>query len=385
MNRLFVCCLIAYSTGSYAHEVHAPESTGSKLWNVCINLLKRKSRDPLIAGSDRMVPDVDQRMADIRTKITDVILQVNQADTTSTPLSAKVALRSFDEAFKYPALTNNSLSRLVPSELLGVGTTGMVVKAWDRDIQQWVAAKIAVDASKVVGDTIEREYRIGEECAQAFHAESPIPMTYGHYVNHGVAVHIMEYLPQGSLLKEWENALDSRVSNNFTPVRVVLAKLPLIGIQIQRLHAIGQLHGDIKPVNIGIGNDRVVLLDTGMSIKFDTESGKALEAPRGATEGYAAPELMALVNQKDKIKDASILSEKIDVYSFAKTVGLLLSEYMEILKRINSPSAKKTAIKIKDFTDHELSKAIATDPSARPTMQEFNTTLSAFIDTITKD
>jgi hypothetical protein len=73
------------------------------------------------------------------------------------------------------------------------------------------------------------------------------------------------------------------------PVRDVMRWIGQACETVQYLHEQQIVHGDVKPRNLVVGGERVVLVDFGLATRMSGEGAVA----RGGTPGYIAPELFA--------------------------------------------------------------------------------------------
>jgi serine/threonine protein kinase/WD40 repeat protein len=127
------------------------------------------------------------------------------------------------------------------AEVLGQGGMGMVLKAFDRPLNRWVALKVL--APNLAGDPLARQ-RFEREARAAAAVRHPNVITI-HTVSevNGVPFLVMEYIPGGSL----QDYLDF----HGTPDWQTTARLGAeIAAGLAAAHAQGLIHRDIKPSNI---------------------------------------------------------------------------------------------------------------------------------------
>jgi hypothetical protein len=162
--------------------------------------------------------------------------------------------------------------RYEPSRVLGQGGMGMVLLAWDRELERDVAVKLV----KFQHEGLAR--RMGREARTMASIEHPnLCRVHDFDVEGAVPYVVMEFL-EGKSLK------GARLED---PLKVLLEA----GKGIAALHAARILHRDVKPDNILRTNDgRVVVVDLGLA----RGAGDATLTATGAVMGtprYMAPEL----------------------------------------------------------------------------------------------
>ena len=109
---------------------------------------------------------------------------------------------------------------------------------------------------------------------------SHIIRIYDIFEENNTAYYVMEYLSGGSLkdLVDREGALSEKKA---------LEYIYQIADALNYIHLHKVLHLDIKPANILLGNNGIVLIDFGISKRYDEEGGQTSSTPVGKSEGYA--------------------------------------------------------------------------------------------------
>ncbi len=187
--------------------------------------------------------------------------------------------------FLAPTDDPESVGRLGTYEVRGVigrGGTGIVVKAFDRGLNRFVAIK-ALDPH-LAGNAAARKRFAREGRAAAAVAHEQIVPIHAVSEQQGLPYIVMQYVPGRSL----QQRIDQEGP-------LALADVLRIGLQtaqgLAAAHAQGLVHRDVKPANILLENgiERVLLTDFGLARTIDeaslTQSGVIAGTPQ-----YMAPE-----------------------------------------------------------------------------------------------
>lgn len=132
------------------------------------------------------------------------------------------------------------------------------------------------------------------------------------FEENNTAYYVMEYIDGASL---------ESMTFKGKPLSETQAKLYIVQVAdaLKYLHANNVLHLDIKPSNILVSNDRVVLIDFGVSKHYDVnDMGQTSTSPVGISEGYAPLEQY----QKDGV---SKFTPATDIYSLGATLYKLIT------------------------------------------------------------
>jgi len=164
--------------------------------------------------------------------------------------------------------------RYVLLEEIGRGGCGVVHRARDLRLRQYVAAKVAREASA--------RARLAHEHAQRVdHPHVLAPREWA--VDDGLALLTMELVPGGTLR-------DLLARHGPLPERVVAQLLHQLLDALAAVHAAGLVHGDVKPANLLLRPGAVphlLLSDFGVAARPGTP------APVAGTPSYLPPERSA--------------------------------------------------------------------------------------------
>lgn len=208
---------------------------------------------------------------------------------------------------------------------LGSGGYGSVFKGKTQTGQD-AAIKI-YDLSVMHHEDVMREYTvqkylndnrvkgIGQIIDSPFEVSSPIDMKQIDYYTvmeliHGVTLH--DFI-ESTRTKTWTSKEALNMSNKLLDF---MRQLALI---VQQIHKKGVVHYDIKPTNIMIQNDQLVLIDFGLACfqkdckSLTKEMKKFVCEPRNTTEGYTPPEI---ADRKVNAEDYDF--RLVDIYSLGK-------------------------------------------------------------------
>src|SRR5262245_59322364 len=143
---------------------------------------------------------------------------------------------------------------------------------------------------------------------------------------------VRELVEGRSLLELYEDGVD--------PAKCLEA-IALAADQLTVLHRASLLHGDVKPVNIIVGEDgEATLVDFGLALPWK-EGGAA---PQGLTPRYAAPELF----------NGAKLNVRAEIFALGATVEELLERMSGRISKLEEAALQKVA-----------QRAMAQKPQAR--------------------
>lgn len=187
--------------------------------------------------------------------------------------------------FLAPTDDPHMLGRLGPYEIAGVvgrGGTGIVLKAFERSLNRFVAVKVLAPYLATSAAARKRFAREAQAAAAVVH-EHIVPI-YAVDEHQGLPYMVMRYVPGRSLQERLQKQGVLR-----------LCEVLRIGMQtasgLAAAHAQGLVHRDIKPANILLeqGVERVLLTDFGLARAVDDASLTCSGMVAG-TPQYMAPE-----------------------------------------------------------------------------------------------
>ncbi len=237
-------------------------------------------------------------------------------------------------------------------ERLGQGSHGIVYRALDKRNNHEVAVKTLRFGDPESLFRLKREFR---SLATIKHRN--LASLYELQVQDDVFIS-MEYIRGGDLLSSLRGLSPAQRCQR---LRVYL---PQILQGLAKLHANDKLHRDIKPGNVLVEGDRVVLVDFGMTTGLDSRASMmSIHSGMAGTLAYMAPEQL----------HSEALSSATDLFS----VGVLLYECLtgelprksvpEILDTESTPSAP---IEVEPGVSGDLSdlcmQLMLSQPSSRP-------------------
>ncbi len=187
---------------------------------------------------------------------------------------------------------------------LGKGGMGEVFLAFDASTQQLVALKVVRDESRLPGDD------------EALRQEALLARTVGH--PNVCRVHDLAPSPWGPLLVMEHIAgqtLHTHIRRKKTTGGYDADEFRRVAAEVcgglAAIHAAGLVHGDLKPGNVMVTDERAIILDFGFAQERARAAGRRPDAPPdGGTPNYMSPE---------RIRSGGA-SEQDDLYALALTL-----------------------------------------------------------------
>jgi serine/threonine protein kinase/GGDEF domain-containing protein len=167
---------------------------------------------------------------------------------------------------------------------LGKGGMGEVFLAYDRSTQQPVALKIVREESRMPGDdeALRQELLLARSVSHPnvcrVHDLAPSPwgpiLVMEHIAGQTLHTHIRRRKAQGGYTADEFRKISSEAAAGLAAI-----------------HAQGLVHGDLKPGNVMVTNERAIILDFGFAQERARLSARRPGAPPdGGTPNYMAPE-----------------------------------------------------------------------------------------------
>ncbi len=212
----------------------------------------------------------------------------DSVEASREPTVSETTAEAVQELRKYlsPAQAADELGRLGPyriTQVLGTGGMGVVFRAFDPQLQRWMALKVMRPQLALSSPAQQRFLREARAAAAVRHEH--VVTVYQAGEENGIAYVAMELLEGESMQQRLQRQ-----------TRLTMAEVVRIGREIAEglaaAHAQRLIHRDIKPGNIWLekGRDRVKILDFGLA-RVPVE-GTPLTQPGHVvgTPAYLAPE-----------------------------------------------------------------------------------------------
>ncbi|MFN3192381.1 MAG: protein kinase domain-containing protein [Aureliella sp.] len=192
-----------------------------------------------------------------------------------------------DSALSFLAPTDDpafagKLAHYEVSGVIGRGSTGIVLKAWERRLNRYVAIKVLTPSLAAHGPARKRFEREGRAVAAVSH-QHVVPI-YAVDEFQGLPYIVMQYVPGLSLLQ--------RVDKEGT---LATCEVVRIGFQVASglaaAHAQGIVHRDVKPANVLLENtvDRAMVTDFGLA-RVASEATMTHSGTISGTPQFMSPE-----------------------------------------------------------------------------------------------
>jgi eukaryotic-like serine/threonine-protein kinase len=195
------------------------------------------------------------------------------------------------------AVTGSCFGRFVTNGLLGQGGMGIVLSAFDPELDRQVAIKVLVPGSPAGsgGDAEAARAQLQREAQAMAKLNHPNVVTVYDVGRAGEHLFIAMELVQGGTLRQW---LEAQTRS----WREILTMFVAAGRGLEAAHVAGLVHRDFKPENVLLGSDgRPRVSDFGLVTASGALEGSDLEVPlsessvavRGVSFGtpaYMSPE-----------------------------------------------------------------------------------------------
>ena len=265
---------------------------------------------------------------------------------------------------------------------LGSGGMGLVLAAYDADLERKVALKILREGVRDGSAGAVRMRREAQAMARLSHPN--VAQVYEVADDGGVLFLAMEYI-EGQTLREWLQAAPRTW-------REVLRVYVEAGRGLAAAHAVGLMHRDFKPDNAMLATDgRVRVLDFGLSRLCQTDDAPATASTSGrvlemhvtgagtllGTPAYMSPEQLEREEvdaRSDQFSFCVAVWEAL--YGQRPFIGESVQEVMACMRRneVAQPPAKT---KVPAWVRRVLERGLAIEPSLRwPAMEPLLVALS---------
>jgi len=206
------------------------------------------------------------------------------AEEASTPFPSALPSRPAPDAGRTPLPPGTAVGRYLVLEWLGAGGMGVVYAAFDPELDRKVALKLLRTAALGLEPEAGRAHLLREAQAMARVSHPHVVPVYDVGTFGEQVFLAMEYV-EALTLRQWLRA----APRTWRQVRDVFVQAAR---GLAAAHAVGLVHGDVKPENLLVGGDgRVRVTDFGLA-RSTASVGTSGNVPRGVggTPAYMAPE-----------------------------------------------------------------------------------------------
>jgi len=225
-------------------------------------------------------------------------------------------------------------------EVIGSGGMGTVWKAWDQRLDRMVALKRPhpLPPGDPRRDRLVREARLAASVSHPNLVE-----VYDVGVDEDGPFLVMQFVDAPSL-REVGRGLDRRE---------ILSAGAQVARALAAIHEVGIVHRDVKPSNVLMAPGGAKLVDFGVALALDGQSGFEPTAPGVVlgTAGYTAPE----------VQRGRPATPKSDVFG----LGVIMAELLDGLGPLSALAGCRSSAE-QELVGSVLSACIADDPGRRP-------------------
>jgi serine/threonine-protein kinase len=193
--------------------------------------------------------------------------------------------------------------------LLGVGGMGAVYKVRDRELDEVVALKMLkreIADSPGIVDRFRREVKLARRVTHP-----NVARTFDLGEHEGERFLTMEYV-------EGESLATRLARERQLPINELVQIVSAICTGLEAAHTAGVVHRDLKPDNVLLGKERVVITDFGVARAQEPGDAHRTQAPVG-TPAYMAPE---------QVEASPTIDARADIYALGAMMFELLTGHL---------------------------------------------------------
>jgi predicted Ser/Thr protein kinase len=262
------------------------------------------------------------------------------------------------------------IGRYVVLSQIGVGAMGMILAAYDPELDRKAALKLL----KRRGETrVKARTRLRREAQALAKLHHPNVVSVYDVGVHEQQVFIAMEFVQGRALSEWMAVREGRVR----PWREVLSAFVSAGRGLMAVHEVGLVHRDFKPDNVMIGDDeRVLVADFGLARLIDGSEPDENEA----TIDIGSPDSKVLLTKLTRtgaslgtpayMAPEQLRGERATVYSDQFSFCVSLSEGLHGRLPTASaardlPAERPSNAHVPAWLEHIVERGLSPDPQQR--------------------
>lgn len=316
----------------------------------------------------------------------------NSEDIESLRVRAAIEARLFQQVTAAHPL---ALGRYQIKEKLGMGGMGIVYRAYDPELERWIALKVMNERNLAPQAKPQAQKRLIHEAKSMAKLTHPNIVQIYDVGTFAEQVFIAMELVEGSNLHSW-------IDHKNPPWHEIISLFLQAGEALAAAHQMGVVHRDFKPENVLVSVDgRVKVLDFGLCRVLDASNGEtqnqqvsALSIHEVAENFVSLTQTGALIGTPHYMSPEQILGKNVDirtdqfsfcialyeaVYRQTAFAGRELCEYLEHVIAANlRPPPPQTDVP--PWMWPILAQGLANNPEHRfPSMQALLTEIQAYL------